>query len=219
MGKLSFLLAEDYIKPKIYFRSTTSIDSIIYSKDNKKQFHGLDYLSQMLLSSTGFIVNAFQIDYYQLLPRLIFESIDAHQIQKKLYLVGPELSLSIIKRSFNTSYDRNFYNFQYLNIENNPDDLLNQCVDLLKEGHIVYLLPEATFHWEPSFLKENKYSTIPSCSSLLSQLANTPVLTTTILDESNKITILHPDLPSEYSGSLNECIEKQSQTIYQSLTT
>lgn len=217
MGKLSFLLAEDYIKPKIYFRSKASIDSIIYSKGTKKQFHGLDYLSQMLLSSTGFIVNAFQIDYYQLLPRLISESINAHKLSKKLYLVGPELSLSIIKRGFQTAYDKHFYSFNYLSIENNQDDLLNQCVELLKEGHIVYLLPEATFHWEPSLLKENDYSTIPSCSSLLSQLANSPVLTTTTHDGSNKIVILHPDFPSKYSGSLNDCIEKQSETIYQSL--
>jgi len=72
MGKLNFLLAEDYIKPKIYFNSKhIPAFKTAYSPDDLNQFDGLDYLTELLNSSKGFILNAFQIDYYQSLPRLI----------------------------------------------------------------------------------------------------------------------------------------------------
>lgn len=214
MGKLNFLLAEDYIKPKIYFRSKASENSINFSKDNKNHFSGLDHLSQMLLSSSGFVINAFQVDYYQLLPKLIIETLSTNQIHKKLYIVGPELSLSIIKRGLKTNYDKHFYNFQYLGIEEDQDDLFNHCISLLKEGHIVYVLPEASFHWKPSHLRENKYNVIPLCSSFLSQTANVPVLTTSLNGDS-KIVLFEPNHPNDYEGCINKCIEQQCNSIYQ----
>lgn len=216
MGKLNFLLAEDYIKPKIYFRSKTSENSINFSKSNKNNFYGLDYLSQMLLSSSGFVVNAFQVDYYQLLPKLIIETLNTNQIHKKLYIVGPELSLSIIKRGLKTNYDKHFYNFQYLGIEEDPDALFAHCLNLLKEGHIVYILPEASFHWKPSHLKEHQYNVIPLCSSFLSQSADVPVLTTSLNDDS-KIVLFEPNYPNDYIGCINKCIEQQCDSIYQLL--
>ncbi|WP_214822403.1 MULTISPECIES: hypothetical protein [unclassified Exiguobacterium] len=216
MGKLNFLLAEDYIKPKIYFRSKASENSINFSKVNKNNFYGLDHLSQMLLSSSGFIVNAFQVDYYQLLPKLIIETLSSNQIHKKLYIVGPELSLSIIKRGLKTNYDKHFYNFHYLGIEEDQDGLFNHCLNLLKEGHIVYVLPEASFHWKPSHLRENQYNVIPLCSSFLSQSADVPVLTTSLNDDS-KIVLFEPSYPNDYNGCINKCIEQQCDSIYQLL--
>lgn len=220
MGKLNYLLAEDYIKPRIYFHSKSSSSTdVYYSKDTKKRFVGLEHLTHLLRSSKGFVVNAFQIDYYQSLPRMILETIKNNQIKKKLYIVGPELSLSILKRGFKTVYDKHFDDLHYLSTEKDHDELLTHCLNLLQEGHIIYMLPEASICWEPTYLKDNDFHVIPLCSSLLSQKANVPIIPTSSKEDISKIVLFESSNPSDFNGELNECVAHQSEKIYQFLHT
>jgi hypothetical protein len=215
MGKLNFLLAEDYIKPKIYFQSKqTPIFKTVYSSDEQRQFNGLDNLTQLLNSPKGFILNAFQIDYYQLLPRLIARSLKDNRSYKKIYILGPELSLSILKRSSKTVYEKHFQEFGYINIEQEQKYVIAQCLKLLKEGHILYILPEASVCWRPEPLQqfENKFT--PLCSTLLSQEAHVPILSSATTEGSNKVTLFEPNMPQQYVGDLESRIEQQSESIY-----
>lgn len=218
MGKLNFLLAEDYIKPKIYFKSKQSTASDnIYSKDDLNSFEGLEHLTPLLCSPKGFIINAFQIDYYQSLPKLISKALKDNYSFKKLYVLGPELSLSILKRSTKTAYERQYQDYEYLNVEQDPDLISQQCVTLLKEGHILYVLPEASVCWKPNTLLKLQKTFTPLCSTLLSQTADVPILATTSTQNSEQVTIFQPDIPKKYSGDLLSRIEKQSEAIYQLL--
>lgn len=215
MGKLNFLLAEDYIKPKIYFKSKQApIVNTSYSFDDQKQFEGLDHLTQLLCSPKGFIVNAFQIDYYQSLPRLISKSLRNVRSYKKLYILGPELSLSILKRSAKTLYEKQYQDYEYINVEQDSDQVTQQCLTLLKEGHILYVLPEASVCWQPAQLENFQKTFSPLCSTLLSQQAEVPILATASDLESEKVTLYHPDFPENYTGKFGDRIEQQSEAIY-----
>ena len=221
MGKLSFLLAEDYIKPKIYFKSKSSKPSAVvdhsYSKDDLNHFEGLENLTQLLSSTKGFIVNAFQIDYYQRLPKLISKTLKANRSFKKLYSLGPELSLSILKRSSKTSYEAQLHDYEFIKVEQDSDLLSKQCETLLSEGHILYILPEASVCWQPNSLEQLQKVCTPLCSTLLSQTVKVPILATLMINDSDKVTIFEPSLPETYSGNLFDSVKKQSEDIYQLL--
>lgn len=215
MGKLNFLLAEDYIKPKIYFQSKQqNIFDASYSSSDRSQFEGLEHLTQLLRSSTGFIVNAFQVDYYQTLPRLIAKTLKENKMHKRIYVLGPELSLSILKRSSKTVYEKHFQEFGYINIEQEYDRVLNQCLALLKEGHILYVLPEASICWNPEPLTKFKNRFTPLCSTLLSQEANVPILPSSTKENNDKFILHEPNIPQQYIGDLESRIEQQSDAIY-----
>lgn len=215
MGKLNFLLAEDYIKPKIYFNPKQGPEfKTSYSLTDQNQFEGLEHLTPLLNSSKGFILNAFQIDYYQLLPRLIARTLKENRSYKQLYILGPELSLSILKRSSVTVYEKHFQDFGYINVEHNQKNVIDQCLKLLKEGHILYILPEASICWRPEPLKhfENKFT--PLCSTLLSQEANVPILSSATTEGTDKVTLFAPNMPQQYIGDFEFRIEQQSESIY-----
>ncbi|WP_058765667.1 hypothetical protein [Exiguobacterium chiriqhucha] len=215
MGKLNFLLAEDYIKPKIYFQSKQqNIFDASYSSSDRSQFEGLEHLTQLLRSSTGFIVNAFQVDYYQTLPRLIAKTLKENKMYKRVYVLGPELSLSILKRSSKTVYEKHFQEFGYINIEQAYASVLKQCLTLLKEGHILYVLPEASICWNPEPLTQFKNRFTPLCSTLLSQEANVPILSSSTKENNDKFILHEPNMPQQYIGDLESRIEQQSDAIY-----
>ncbi|WP_215146230.1 hypothetical protein [Exiguobacterium qingdaonense] len=215
MGKLSFLLAEDYIKPKIYFKSNqaSTLDTL-YTSDDHRNFSGLEHLTQLLCSSEGFIVNAFQIDYYQSLPRLIAKLIKQTHSFKKLYILGPELSLSILKRSTKTMYERHLLDYEYINVEQNIDSVTNQCISLLEEGHILYFLPETSVCWKPNVLTESHKISHSLCSTMLSQQVNASILATALENESRKVVIFPPDDPKSYTGDTETRIYNQSEALY-----
>lgn len=220
MGKLNFLLAEDYLKPKIYFQSkSTPVFTAGYASTDYSQFDGLEHLTQMLQSPKAFILNAFQIDYYQTLPKLICKVLKENRSYKKLYIVGPELSLSILKRSSKTVYEKHADDIEYINVERDFQSVFHHCLKLLREGHILYILPETSICWKPEPLQlfEDKFT--PLCSTLLSQEAHVPVLCSSSTEESNKITLHAPDIPSNYIGNLESRIYQQSETIYSLLDT
>ncbi|WP_215113871.1 hypothetical protein [Exiguobacterium sp. s63] len=215
MGKLSFLLAEDYIKPKIYFKSKQAPTlNTKYTSEDYKNFVGLEHLTQLLCSPKGFIVNAFQIDYYQSLPRLIARSLQQSHSFKKLYILGPELSLSILKRSTKTAYEKHLLDYEYINVEQNPEFVTNQCITLLEEGHILYILPETSVCWKPSLLGESDKMSHSFCSTLLSQQVGVSILATALENESGKVTIFPADTPDSYSGDIETKIHQQSETLY-----
>ncbi|MDX5981223.1 hypothetical protein SIL77_08115 [Exiguobacterium profundum] len=215
MGKLSFLLAEDYIKPKIYFKSkqVPTMDTM-YTSEDHNNFSGLEHLTQLLSSPRGFIVNAFQIDYYQSLPRLIARSLNHIHSFKKLYILGPELSLSILKRSTKTIYEKQLLDYEYINVEQDSDFVTNQCMILLEEGHILYILPETSVCWRPNLLNETDKISHSLCSTLLSQQVNVSILATAVKSESEKVVIFPADTPDAYSGDLETRIYQQSETLY-----
>ncbi len=221
MGKLSFLLAEDYIKPKIYFKSKFSTPSTIvdhsYSKEDLNHFEGLENLTELLSSNKGFIVSAFQIDYYQRLPKLISKTLKVNRSFKKLYILGPELSLSILKRSTKTAYEAQLQDYEFINIEQDSTSLSKQCETLLSEGHILYILPEASVCWQPNSLEQLQKVCTPLCSTLLSQTMKVPILATLAKNDSNKVTIYEPSLPETYSGDLFNSVKEQSEDIYKLL--
>ncbi|MCT4784157.1 MULTISPECIES: hypothetical protein [Exiguobacterium] len=215
MGKLNFLLAEDYIKPKIYFNSKQEPKfKTSYSITDQNQFEGLEHLTSLLNSSKGFILNAFQIDYYQSLPKLIARILKENHSYKQLYILGPELSLSILKRSSVTVYEKHFQDFGYINVEHNQNNVIEQCLKLLEEGHILYILPEASICWHPEPLQhfDNKFT--PLCSTLLSQEAGVPILSSTTSEDADKVTLFEPNMPQHYVGDYESRIEEQSEAIY-----
>ena len=215
MGKLDFLLAEDYIKPRIYFQpKQASSFKTSYSHADTNQFEGLEHLTQLLRSSKGFILNAFQIDYYQTLPKLIARTLQENRSHKKLYILGPELSLSILKRSSKTVYEKHFQEFGYINIEKDQQTLISQCLALLKEGHILYILPEASVCWRPELLQQYENQFVPLCSTLLSQEAHVPILSSATTGESDKVTLHEPSMPQQFIGDFESRIEQQSEAIY-----
>lgn len=215
MGKLNFLLAEDYIKPRIYFQpKQASSFKASYSKTDTNQFEGLKHLTQLLRSSKGFILNAFQIDYYQALPKLIARMLQENRSHKKLYILGPELSLSILKRSSKTVYEKHFQEFGYINIEQDQQLVISQCISLLKEGHILYILPEASICWRPEPLQQFEDQLPPLCSTLLSQEAHVPILSSATTIESDKVTLYEPNMPQQFIGDFESRIEQQSEAIY-----
>lgn len=216
MGKLSFLLAEDYIKPKIYFKSKqVPTLNTMYTPEDHDNFSGLEHLTQLLCSPRGFIVNAFQIDYYQSLPRLIAKSLKHIHSFKKLYILGPELSLSILKRSTKTIYEKQLLDYQYINVEQDYDFVTNQCITLLEEGHILYILPETSVCWRPNLLTEPDKISHYLCSTLLSQQVNVSILATALKNESRKVVIFPADTPNAYSGDMETRVYQQSETLYQ----
>ena len=216
MGKLSFLLAEDYIKPKIYFKSKqVPTVNTMYSPEDHDHFSGLEHLTQLLSSPKGFIVNAFQIDYYQSLPRLIARSIKHIHSFKKLYILGPELSLSILKRSTKTIYEKQLLDYEYINVEQDPDFVTNQCITLLEEGHILYILPETSVCWKPNLLAASDKISHSLCSTLLSQQVTVSILATALENDSGLVTIFPPSTPESYSGDMETRILNQSETLYQ----
>ncbi|WP_214704008.1 MULTISPECIES: hypothetical protein [unclassified Exiguobacterium] len=215
MGKLSFLLTEDYIKPKIYFKSKqVPTVNTIYTPEDHNNFSGLEHLTQLLCSPKGFIVNAFQIDYYQSLPRLIARSLKHIHSFKKLYILGPELSLSILKRSTKTIYEKQVLDYEYINVEQNPDFVTNQCITLLEEGHILYILPETSVCWKPNLLTESSKISHSLCSTLLSQQVKVSILASALKNESEKVIIFPADIPGTYTGDLESRIHQQSETLY-----
>ncbi|MGA9468809.1 MAG: hypothetical protein WBV10_14390 [Exiguobacterium marinum] len=215
MGKLNFLLAEDYIKPKIYFKSKqVPTVNTIYTPEDHNNFSGLEHLTQLLCSPKGFIVNAFQIDYYQSLPRLIARSLKHIHSFKKLYILGPELSLSILKRSTKTIYEKQVLDYEYINVEQNPDFVTNQCITLLEEGHILYILPETSVCWKPNLLTESSKISHSLCSTLLSQQVKVSILASALKNESEKVIIFPADIPGAYTGDLESRIHQQSETLY-----
>lgn len=215
MGKLNFLLAEDYIKPKIYFQSKqTPLFTASYSYADHSQFEGLEHLTQLLRSSKGFVVNAFQIDYYQTLPQLIARTLKENRSFKKLYILGPELSLSILKRSSKTVYEKHFQEFGYINVELDFEKVLSQCLTLLKEGHILYILPEASICWRPEHLQVSDHALTPLCSALLSQEAHVPLLSSSIKEDSEQVILHEPNRPQQYVGDLKSRIYQQSESVY-----
>lgn len=214
MGKLNFLLAEDYIKPRIYFQKQTSSFKASYSNADVNEFEGLEYLTQLLRSSKGFILNAFQIDYYQTLPKLIARTLQENRSHKKLYILGPELSLSILKRSSKTVYEKQFQEFGYINIEQDQQKVTSQCISLLNEGHILYILPEASVCWQPEPLQQFENQFIPLCSTLLSQKAHVPILSSATTGESDKVTLHEPNMPQQFIGDFESRIAQQSEAIY-----
>lgn len=213
MGKLNFLLTEDYLKPKIYFQSKhESICS--YSYEDRNHFEGLEHLTHLLLSPKGFVVNAFQIDYYQTLPQLIARTLKEQHSYKKLYILGPALSLSILKRSLKTVYEKHSYDLGYINVESNAIDIFQQCIALLKEGHILYILPETSIHWSPEIIQPVDHQPIPLCSAVLSQKANVPILSSSVAEGSHKIKLHEPNLPQQYLGNFESRIYQQSELLY-----
>lgn len=218
MGKLSFLLAEDYIKPKIYFKSkqVETVSSIFTSEDHDI-FFGLEHLNQLLCSSKGFIVNAFQIDYYQSLPRLIARTLKKSYSFKKLYILGPELSLSILRRSTKSLYEKQFLDYEYINVEQDSEFVANQCVTLLEEGHILYILPETSVCWKPNILPESEIISHALCSTMLSQQVNVSILASALKNETGKIVVFPADNPESYTGDMETKIHLQSETLYQLL--
>ncbi|MCT4787150.1 hypothetical protein ACFQO8_13840 [Exiguobacterium aestuarii] len=214
MGKLSFLLAEDYIKPKIYFKSKqSSTINDIFTSEDKKYFSGLENLAQLLNAPRGFIVNAFQIDYYQSLPRLIAKSLKKSHSFKKLYILGPELSLSILKRSTKTIYETQYNGYEYINVEQDTDFVTSQCEKLIQEGHILYILPETNVCWKPQYKSESDDIPHSLCSTLLSQQLHVPILATAYENGSEKIKLFSPDSPDSYSGDLENRIFAQSEAL------
>lgn len=218
MGKLSYLLAEDYIKPKIYFKSKQApIVNTSYSSDARKQFEGLEHLSKLICSNKGFIVNAFQIDYYQLLPKLISETLKKNNQYKTIYILGPELSLSILKKSRKNVYDQFNHDYQYISIEDNTHFVIEKCISLLEEGHILYILPEVSATWRPEEALQLKNHFIPFSSCVLSQKAQVPILPSVQALQGNKIILYPQNSPDDYSGPLESNIEKQTNDIYKLL--
>jgi hypothetical protein len=215
MGKLNFLLAEDYIKPKIYFQSKQApLFNASYSYADRNQFEGLDHLTHLLRSPKGFIINAFQIDYYQTLPQLIAKTLKENRSYKKLYILGPELSLSILKRSSKTVYEKHFQEFGYINVERDFQGVLRQCLALLQEGHILYILPEASICWKPEPYQSLENTLTPLCSTLLSQEANVPILSSSTKEGSDKVILHEPNMPQQYIGDLESRIYQQSESVY-----
>lgn len=215
MGKLNFLLSEDYIKPKIYFQpklETPFKDS--YSIIDRNHFEGLEHLTSLLQSPKGFIVNAFHVDYYQTLPYLIAKTIRDNRSYKKVYVIGPELSLSILKRSSKTVYEKHAPDFEYISIEQDHEIILCQCISLMKDGHILYMLPETSVCWQPELFKQFENKVYPLCSTLLSQEANVPILSSSFSENEDKVILHVPSFPQEYLGELEIRVEQQSETIY-----
>ena len=218
MGKLSYLLAEDYIKPKIYFKPKQApIVNTSYSSDARKQFEGLEHLTKLICSNKGFIVNAFQIDYYQLLPKLISETLKKNNQHKTLYILGPELSLSILKKSRKNVYDQFHNDFQYISIEHDPHFIVEKCLSLLNEGHILYILPEVSATWRPEEALQLNDHFIPFCSCVLSQKSQVPILPSVQALKGDKIILHHQNSPEDYSGPFESKIEKQTNDIYKLL--
>lgn len=219
MSKLGFMLIEDYIKPRINFNPTqASLIEPTYGQQDHDKFIGLEHLSQLLISSKGFIVNAFHIDYFQTLPRLIVNQLQVISPSKKLYILGPELSLSIIKRKFNQIHERQFSRFEYLSIERTSLEISTECQQLLSQGHVIYVLPETLVNWQPIRLSEEMDSSKPLCSAFLSQSSKFPVLSATS-DNTNQINLHKPIFPNAYKGKLLACVAEQSEDIYDVLTT
>ena len=215
MGKLNFLLAEDYIKPKIYFQPKQSIQlEASYTKAEQEQYEGLDNMTPLLNSTKGFILNAFQIDYYQSLPKSITRILKENRSFKKLYILGPELSLSILKRSSTTVYEKHFQEIGYINVEHNQKYVIEQCIKLLKEGHILYILPEASICWYPEPLNKFEDKFTPLCSTLLSQKAGVPIISSASTGNSDKVNLFTPNLPQQYVGDFELRIKQQSESIY-----
>ena len=214
MGKLSFLLAEDYIKPKIYFKSKQALTvNDIFTSEDKEYFSGLENLTPLLNAPRGFIVNAFQIDYYQSLPRLIAKSLRKNHSFKKLYILGPELSLSILKRSTKTIYETQYNDYEYINVEQDADFVTKQCKKLIQEGHILYILPETNVCWKPQYKFESTDISHLLCSTLLSQQLHVPILATAHENGSDKIIIFPSDFPDSYSGELESRVYEQSEAL------
>ncbi|WP_214697265.1 MULTISPECIES: hypothetical protein [unclassified Exiguobacterium] len=214
MGKLSFLLAEDYIKPKIYFKSKqASTINDIFTSEDKGCFSGLENLTHLLNAPRGFIVNAFQIDYYQSLPRLIARSLKKTHSFKKLYILGPELSLSILKRSTKTIYETQYNDYEYINVEQDTDFVTSQCKKLIQEGHILYILPETNVCWKPQHKTDSADLSHSLCSTLLSQQLQVPILATAHENGSDKIIIFPSDSPDSYSGELESRVYEQSEAL------
>lgn len=215
MGKLSFLLSEDYIKPKIYFKSTKDTkNKSLFTNEELKKFNGINNLTELFTSNKGFIINAFQIDYYQKLPELIAQKLRMYQSSKKIYILGPELSLSIIKRSATTAYQKQFQSYEYINSEYTPDVVTNQCMTLLEQGHILYILPEALTSWKPTQLSDLTKTFTPLCSTLLSQNSEVPIVASILSEHTNQVVLSKPYMPIRDSQNFNTMIEKQSLDIY-----
>lgn len=217
MGKLSFLLAEDYIKPRIYFNSKNKSSQAKFADEDTEKFIGLNHLLSVLESPNGFIINAFQVDYYQSLPHLILKKLQEVHSYKRLYVLGPELSLSILKRSAKSVYSQSFDNLEYLNIEYDVQNTIEFCIKLLKEGHIVYVLPETSVSWYHNHIIDFDFKITPLCSALLSQRSKTSILCSMPVEDSDQIELCEPNKSIDYSGSLYECVEHQSKSIYEYL--
>lgn len=218
MGKLSHLLAEDYIKPKIYFKPKQApMMNTSYSSDVRKQFEGLEHLTKLICSNKGFIVNAFQVDYYQILPKLISETLQKNNQHKIIYILGPELSISILKKSRKNVYDQFHHDFQYISVEQNPHYIVKKCLSLLNEGHILYILPEVSAAWRAEETLQLNDQFMPLCSCVLSQKAQVPILPSVQALKGDKI-ILHPqNSPGTYRGPFESNIENQTNDIYKLL--
>ena len=134
---------------------------------------------------------------------------------KKLYILGPELSLSILKRSTKTNYEKQLLDYKYINVEQDHDFVTNQCITLLEEGHILYILPETSVCWRPNLLTEPDKISHYLCSTLLSQHVNVSILATALKNESRKVVIFPADTPNAYSGDIETRVYQQSETLYQ----
>ncbi|MDL5378409.1 hypothetical protein ACNOIU_13040 [Exiguobacterium mexicanum] len=218
MSKLSNLLARDYVKPHIYFttKNSPTIDALFTTSD-RNQFRGLENLTTLLQDSKGVIINAFHIDYYQTLPTLIARVLNETYSSKKIWVIGPELSLTILKRSM-----KNIYPFKssvgYLNVDQCENDLIETCVEKLDDGDLLYVLPEVSFGWKPGV--EEDYSTQeeqPLCSAILSQKSKCPVLPISNSEIDEMIEIHNPVYSSDYKGSIFESAILQSRQVLTAL--
>lgn len=218
MSKLSNLLARDYVKPRIYFttKNSPSIEALFTTSD-RNQFRGLKNLTTLLEDSEGVIINAFHIDYYQTLPTLIARVLNEIYSSKKIWVIGPELSLTILKRSM-----KNIYPFKssigYLNIDQCENDLIETCVEKLNEGDLLYVLPEVSFGWKPGV--EEDYiinEEQPLCSAILSQKSKCSILPITNSQTDETIEIHAPVSSSDYKGSMFESAILQSRQVLTAL--
>lgn len=218
MSKLSNLLARDYVKPRIYFttRNLPTIDAL-FTPSDQKQFRGLDNLSTLLQDSKGIIINAFHIDYYQTLPNLIARILSETYSSKKIWVIGPELSLTILKRSMKSIYPFRS-SIGYLNADQCEKALIETCVEKLHDGDLLYVLPEVSFAWKPGVDEDyNNHEEHPLCSAILSQKSKCSVLPITNSDVDNMIEIHGPVYSKDYRGSIFESAILQSRQVLTAL--
>lgn len=222
-------LAEIYLEKHIYTNPVLFTYFYLNYKDIdvNKLFEGIN-LEELFLESKGLIINAFHTDLYQIIPFFISKFISDKEISKKVYIVGPEQSVSIVKSMGQKYYDDIEY-VDYLYIDDLNDDpyplLLKKCTEVLKKGDVLYILPEISFGFNTKDLTAflNTQVKLPLGSSYLSQKTNTPIVFMhSVVDIDNLRHVIKVSKiiqPKNYDGEFREKLLEQSKDIFLELET
>lgn len=233
---MSFLNIENYEElAEIYLEKHIYINPVLFtyfylnykSIDLNRIFEGIK-LEDLISNSKGLIINAFHTDLYQIIPFFVSKFLVDKEIRKKIYIVGPEQSVSLVK-SMGQKHYGDIENVEYLYIDDLNDEpyplLLKKCTEVLKEGDILYILPEISFGFNTKDLTTflNTQVKLPLGSSYLSQKTNTSIVfMNSIVDSDNlrhviKVSkIIHP---SSYDGDFRDKLIEQSKDIFLELET